>query len=235
MLADYRRESAARLVNAASFKADAPLAANSIAAFFSEGFAEGMPVPGVGVVDPSHPPSAIAGVQVDLTDSAGVTRSAPLYFVSPQQINLVVPADVAPGQVTVAIRTEGVTPSRGSMIAAAVGPGVFFANFNGQSLAVGQALYASASGQSLAPLVESRGAAPVTLGNGDVYLVLYGTGLRCSTLFLKPSSPVSTRSRWVPCPPRSRAVGPSLYPSKSQARRPTQSRCRFDNTVHASG
>src|SRR5260370_23764666 len=48
-------------------------------------------------------PMSLGGVTLAITDSAGVQRSAPLLYVSPSQINFLVPDGVAPGTATFAV------------------------------------------------------------------------------------------------------------------------------------
>jgi len=50
-------------------------------------------------------PTTLGGVSVIFRDPMGVERMAGLKFVSPGQINAVVPADVPLGQVTVIVRS----------------------------------------------------------------------------------------------------------------------------------
>ena len=48
---------------------------------------------------------AAEGVAAELTDSAGALRTAPPIFVSPGQINYLVPAAAAPGRVSLAVKS----------------------------------------------------------------------------------------------------------------------------------
>jgi uncharacterized protein (TIGR03437 family) len=180
-LDEYRRESVAAVSNAASLTLGAPVAAESIATLFSEGYAETLPAAGIAAADPLHPPSALGGVQVAITDAKGTTKTAPLYFVSPAQINFVLPPNLAPGTAAFAVRTGDSTPALGTAAVALAAPGIFTTNASGRSLAVGQTLTVTSSGRTVASLAGSQGAVPVKLGEGDVYLILYATGLRGGT------------------------------------------------------
>ena len=48
-------------------------------------------------------PTSLGGVTLAVTDSAGVQRSAPLLYVSPNQINFLVPDNVSTGSATFAV------------------------------------------------------------------------------------------------------------------------------------
>src|SRR5262249_41865099 len=55
------------------------------------------------------PPQDLSGVTVTVTDSAGVSRAARIYFVSGGQVNFVLPDDMAPGPALIAIQESGRT------------------------------------------------------------------------------------------------------------------------------
>lgn len=120
-------------------------------------------------------PTMLAGTKITITDSANTEHLAPLFFVSPQQINYVIPADVREGAATIAVINNGQVLSGGLIQIAAVAPGLFTANANGQGLAAGVALRVNPDGsQQFEPITQ------LDLGakNEQVYLVLFGTGLR---------------------------------------------------------
>ena len=74
-------------VNAAGFVAG-PLAPESIVAAFGSGFSAATEFGDASA-------TTLAGVTVRIRDSAGVERLAPLYAVSPTQVNYVMPAGTA--------------------------------------------------------------------------------------------------------------------------------------------
>jgi uncharacterized protein (TIGR03437 family) len=166
-------------VSAASFRGPA-VAPESIASAFGSGLA-------VSVENAAALPLPVdlAGTRVSITDSAGATRPAPLFYVSAEQINFQVPAGTAIGSAQVVIsRTDTVT-SRGTVQIASVTPGLFAANANGQGVAAATALRVNGNGTTVAVPVFQCGSAPlsctptpVALDAGPVYLSLYGTGLR---------------------------------------------------------
>jgi uncharacterized protein (TIGR03437 family) len=120
-------------------------------------------------------------------DSAGVERDAPLFFVAPAQVNYLIPAGTAAGAATVVITSGDGKVSTGVVQIAAVAPGLFSANASGQGVASGVALRVKADGaQTYEPIArfdqaQNRFVAvPIDLGpaTDQVFLILYGTGLR---------------------------------------------------------
>jgi uncharacterized protein (TIGR03437 family) len=173
------RESAAPVttVNAASFLAAAPLAPDTIATVFGTNLSSAT------ASAASQPlPTTLAGVTVLVN---GVP--APLFFVSPFQINYLIPPGTAAGAAGVVVTNEGGLVSRGTVNVAGVGPAFFTANADGQGVPAGY-VTRSSPGSLLAsdePLLRYDAArqrfVPVEVARppGDVvYLILFGTGLR---------------------------------------------------------
>jgi uncharacterized protein (TIGR03437 family) len=169
-------------VSAASFAPSAALAPESIAAAFgtnlaaSTASANGTPLP----ID-------IGGTQLVVRDAAGIPRSASLFFVSPGQINYLLPSGIAPGFATVSARRNGAEVAQGSVQIEAVAPGLFAANAAGQGLAAAVIFRRKANGEeSFEPVAQFNAAAnrfdpvPVDLGaaTDQVFLILFGTGFR---------------------------------------------------------
>lgn len=160
----------------------APLAPGSIGSAFAEGISEeteaatSLPLP-----------TTLAGVSVILTDSDGTEREAPLYFVSPQQVNFLVPEGTPEGKHVFAIHREGADSIMGDILIAGVAPALFAANADGTGVGAMNVIRVDAGGsQTVIPVLhfdEETGryvASPISLGEeGDqIYLVLYGTGIR---------------------------------------------------------
>ena len=159
-------------VNAASF-AD-KLAPDSIVAGFGSNLAtttqsaQSMPLP-----------ITLAGARVRVIDSAGIARFAPLLFVSPTQINYIMPAGTSDGLAAVDVIPEGggsVIASGGAQVTT-VAPGIFTVSGTGSPpTAAGKWLRYSGG-----VLVDSGSLeTPIAFGDqGDkVYLILYGTDIR---------------------------------------------------------
>ncbi len=130
--------------------------------------------------------TSLAGVSANVTDSGGTARPALLYgaFASAGQVNLILPAGAATGMATLGLTLPGGAVSTVINLAAGA-PAIFTANANGQGVFAGQVLYVNADGsQTVAnPAVWQAAAGqyvpnPISLKGGQVYLVLYGTGLR---------------------------------------------------------
>jgi len=168
-------------VSAASYSGLA-LATESIAAAFgarlatTTQFATDIPLP-----------TSLDGSTVKIKDSSGTERLAPLFFVSPSQINYQNPPGTTPGEATITITSGDGAISVGTMQVAAVAPGLFAANANGQGVAAAVALRVKADGsQSYEPVAQFNAAqnkfvtVPIDLGldSDRVFLILYGTGIR---------------------------------------------------------
>jgi uncharacterized protein (TIGR03437 family) len=114
---------------------------------------------------------------VTVTDSRNTPRLAPLYYVSPTQIMYLVPAGTAAGAAAVAIGTQ-----RAAIQVAPTAPGIYSANQRGQGVAAASYVRITArGGRSEGLLFDPNTALPVGVpaAAGDqIYLILYGTGLR---------------------------------------------------------
>jgi len=73
-------------------------------------------------------PTSIDGTTVTITDSAGVSRLAPLFYVSPTQINYEIPAGTAPGTATVTITNKNGSSQTATIEVGSVSPGLFALN-----------------------------------------------------------------------------------------------------------
>jgi uncharacterized protein (TIGR03437 family) len=132
-------------------------------------------------------PLTLGGTRVLVKDSAGVERPAPLFFVWSAQINYQIPPGTAAGAATVTIQTDDGNMSVGTVQINSVAPGLFSANSNGTGWATGLVLRVLAGNQQryetiakYDPVTKKFIAVPIDLGGAtdQVYLVLYGTGLR---------------------------------------------------------
>ncbi len=166
-------------VNAASY-ATAPVATNAIASAFGADLANQI-ASASGALSAS-----LGGTSAQVTDVTGITAPAQLFYVSPSQVNLLVPSTLAIGLGTLQIKSGDGTVSTSPLQIASVVPGLF--NENG--LALGSVIQVSASGdQTAQSLVQYDSATgqyapvPIALDSGSAtYLILYGTGLRNASL-----------------------------------------------------
>jgi|GEM_PF-3014355 len=175
--------SEASVVSAASFVSGASQTAEGIASIFGQNLAASVVVAPEG----QSLPGSLGGVSVTVTDSSGVERTALLWFVSPQQINLQIPPGTAPGLATVSVKNQGQTIATGVLRIEAVAPSLFSANATGEGVAAADALWVRADGSQDWKYVFQCGAevgscSPVPLDAGTasepLFLLLYGTGIR---------------------------------------------------------
>ncbi|MGE0127490.1 MAG: NF038122 family metalloprotease [Blastocatellales bacterium] len=132
-------------------------------------------------------PISLAGTTVRVRDNAGFQRDAPLFFAAPGQVNFQIPAGTENGPATITIISGAGVVSSGAANIASVAPGLFTANANGQGVAAANALRVRANGSQVFEPISQFDAAqnrfvpvPIDLGpDGEqVFLILYGTGLR---------------------------------------------------------
>jgi uncharacterized protein (TIGR03437 family) len=128
-------------------------------------------------------PRTLVGTSVSIVDSTGVTTPAPLFFVSPLQVNFQIPSSVAVGSASITIASGDGTTSAGAVTIAVVAPGLFLAN-NQTGLVAANVVSVLAGGAqvlgSTSQLVNGANVPlPVNLGPPaqQVFLVLYATGV----------------------------------------------------------
>lgn len=132
-------------------------------------------------------PTQLAGTTVQITDGAGNIRLAPLFFVSPTQINYQIPPNTEPGLATVTITNSLGQTAREQTQLLTIAPGLFTASATGQGVVAAVALRIKANGsQYYEPVARFDQTlnrfvpAPIDLGDASdqLFLVIFGTGLR---------------------------------------------------------
>jgi uncharacterized protein (TIGR03437 family) len=180
-LAKFRIIGAIAHASAASYNT-VTLAPDSIVAAFGADLATE-----VRVAESLPLPTELAGTTVTVHDSQGASIRAPLFFVAPNQVNYLMPAELADGIATVTI-----TNGRGLAIEnlteiTAIAPGLFSANAAGEGAAAAVVLRIRANGEQVYEPAARYDAQtqrfvllPIDLGNTaeQVYLILFGTGIR---------------------------------------------------------
>ncbi len=133
----------------------------------------------------SELPTSLAGTTVKVRDVAGTERLAQLFFVSPGQINYLVPAGTAPGPAVVIITAGNGKLSVSNLTIQPVAPGLFTANANGAGAPAAILYRLKGNGQViLEEITQVQGGAfvpkPIDLGPPDdvVLIIGYGTGIR---------------------------------------------------------
>ncbi len=124
-----------------------------------------------------------AGTTVTVADSAGVSRPAPLFYVSATQVNYEIPAGSATGPAVVTIVNGNGVSQTAAVQISTVSPGVFMLDSAGL-VAAWVLPVVSGAQESLQPVyqVNSSGLVPLPIdlsaADTQYYLEIYGTGLR---------------------------------------------------------
>jgi len=168
------------LVSAASMRSG-PSAPAALATALGEGFASS-----TAAAEARPLPRTLAGTSIEVTDSAGVKREAPLISVSPERINFQIPAEASIGPARATIRTSGSGEQSADIRIDPVAPALFSANGDGKGVGAMIALRVNWIGQSFEPVFAFHAQdkrfvpKPLSLGNPgeQVYLLLFGTGIR---------------------------------------------------------
>ncbi|MGH9766735.1 MAG: hypothetical protein ACREAB_04805 [Blastocatellia bacterium] len=158
------------------------LAAESIASAFGQAMAS------ITQSASSTPlPTEMAGTRVIVRDNTGVERPAPLFFISPTQINYQIPPGTLPGSAAITVINGSGLSSTDSIQIVSVAPGLFSANATGGGVAAALALRVKPDGtrnyEAVAEYDQTQKqyiAVPIDLRApaDQVFLVLFGTGLR---------------------------------------------------------
>jgi uncharacterized protein (TIGR03437 family) len=132
-------------------------------------------------------PDTLGGVTVTIKDVLGVERRAPLFFVSPGQVNYYLPAGSAIGEAAITIQQNGNIVAAGLLQIAPVAPGLFTADASGRGVPAATVLRVKADGtQSFEPIARFDTSTnryeplPIDLGAAgeQLFLIAFGTGLR---------------------------------------------------------
>jgi uncharacterized protein (TIGR03437 family) len=170
---------AARATNVSAANYVGQFAPNQIVAAFGEGLAAST------IVSTTIPPATQLGdTIVRVIDANNTARNAQLFFVSPMQVNYLMPAGTAAGTATVQVRVNGSLFADQRVTIGSIAPGLFTANANGQGVPAAQLLRIRGSQliyEDVAVLEGGRWV-PRALDIGpetdQLFLVLYGTGIR---------------------------------------------------------
>ncbi|HMV82453.1 MAG TPA: hypothetical protein PLD20_19525 [Blastocatellia bacterium] len=149
-----------RTVSAASYSFSA-IAGKSIVSAFGSNLAASM---AIAVTNPL--PVLLAGASVTVQDFKGVERLAPLFYVSPSQINYEIPPGTAPGPALLKFTNGGQTVT-GSTIVGVSAPAIFTQDGSGTGAAV-----------ALDAVTFARGPFNPTGSNGQPNIIaVFGSGL----------------------------------------------------------
>jgi endoglucanase len=117
-------------------------------------------------------PTTLEGAQVQLTDSSGKVLLAPLLYVSPGQINYLIPSTVAGGMATAAVLNGTATVATGLLEVQTIAPTIFTANEQGTGVPAALIQRVHPDGTYDYEGVDS----PIAFNGDSLYLLLYGTG-----------------------------------------------------------
>jgi uncharacterized protein (TIGR03437 family) len=171
----------ATCVSAANFLGPV-LASESIVAVFGKDFSDA-----IETAETQPLPTSLARTSVLVRDRDGVETLAQLFYVSPNQINLLLPPGMSAGSARVRVLHVNATVAEGVIRIEPVAPALFSADSSGQGLLVGVAVHVQTNGSvryepivTIDPQSNRLIAAPIDLGSTSdrVYLTLFGTGLR---------------------------------------------------------
>lgn len=185
--------SSAAHVSAASYKG-AMLAPESIIAAFGSNLATATTV-----ATTTPLPTILAGTTVKVRDAIGTERLAPLFFVSPTQVNYQIPAGTINGTASIVIAASNGQSSQTNVQIASVAPALFTANASGQGVAAAYALRIKANGSQISEPVAQFDQAqslyvtrPIDLGEStdQVYVILFGSGFRFRSSLMAVSAQV---------------------------------------------
>jgi uncharacterized protein (TIGR03437 family) len=174
----YGLDLSALVVSAAS---GAPMVASgSIATVYGNSLAAGTVTAKAGARD-----TRLGGARVQVQDSAGVTRDAQLFFVSPQQVNFLIPADTVAGTSKFSVvREDGISAVAATAPVQVVAPGLFSTSAGGKGVASALAVQVEPNGTLTQLQVFGCDgpytcvAKPLDIRDKPVYLSLFGTGIR---------------------------------------------------------
>ena len=121
-------------------------------------------------------PDELAGTRVRVKDNAGTERLAKLFFISPTQLNYLIPKDTSIGIAMVTVTSGDNIVSSSAIQISTVAPGIFTASASGTGLPAAEILRIKPGD------VRSTESIPQVIDLGpagdQVYLTLYCTGIR---------------------------------------------------------
>jgi uncharacterized protein (TIGR03437 family) len=169
------------VVSAASYR-PAEMAPGSIAAAFGIALAST-----VETASTIPLPTELASTTVIVRDHKGIDHAAPLFFVSPQQVNFQIPEDLPLGQAAIIVTSGDGSISILNVSIVTIAPGLFTANADGVGAATAYAIHVRPDDSQIyewtAVIDPGSGryvTSPIAFGpeSEKLYLAIYGTGWR---------------------------------------------------------
>jgi uncharacterized protein (TIGR03437 family) len=132
----------------------------------------------------ANPPTTLLNTTATVQDAAGTVRPAQLFYVSPGQVNFLIPSGTSVGNATVTITSGDGFVSVGTVAIAAIAPSIFTLNSNSLAAAYVQRVHGDLT-QSIENLYAVDGSGNVTYPGIDlgpatdqVYINMFGTGIQ---------------------------------------------------------
>lgn len=169
-------------VSAARYGTISSVSADSIVAAFGLGLATSLQE---AVSTPL--PTTLAGTQVKVKDAVGTERLAPLFFVSPEQINYLIPVGTVLGPAQVTVTAGNGKVSTGTVEITPIAPGVFTANASGQDVPAADVYlffpdntYTTLPSRQYDQALKKYVPVPLDFGaaGNRMFLALYGSGIK---------------------------------------------------------
>jgi uncharacterized protein (TIGR03437 family) len=157
------------------------IAPNSLASWFGANL-----VPTTAQTNSQPPMTSLGGVTLTVTDAGGTQRTAPLLYVSPSQINFLVPDGTLAGKAALVVTSNGAATQTATASVARIAPTIFSANGTGSGVAAASAIVtpvANPQVQSPVPVFQCSesgcASVPIRLGTDTItYATFYATGIR---------------------------------------------------------
>ncbi len=175
-------------VSGASYASGVAITSEGIASIFGNGLASTTATAPPNAAN--QLPTTLGDLTLTVRDANGTTRNAPLFYVSPTQVNAQIPAGTSLGTATLAALQSGTSVAQGTASIETISPGLFTANANGAGVAAAVIQRVRGNGsQSYEPVAQYDAAQqkvvalPIDLGpaTDQVFLILFGTGFRART------------------------------------------------------
>ncbi|MFN0108854.1 MAG: SBBP repeat-containing protein [Blastocatellia bacterium] len=171
-------------VSAASFTSGS-VAPGEIVAIFGTNLASGTEI-----ASGTPLPTSLFGTSVKIKDRLNVEQPAPLFFVSPGQINCLIPTGLATGKATLTATNAANVMVGATVLIEKTAPGLFSANASGKDVAAAILLRVKPDGAQIFEPVAQLSAQgkfiplPIDFGpdlgssSDQLYLLLFGSGWR---------------------------------------------------------
>ncbi len=185
-----------------------PQAPDGIVASFGTGLSSGTEV-ATGSL-----PTTLGGTSVSVQDAAGATALAPLVYVSPGQVNWVIPSGLTSGPATVTITSNSATVGTDIVEIESISPSIFTVTGTGTGAPAAYVETFSSSGTQTASQNvyscsgDTCSPSAVNILGGTTYLVVYATGIRN---YQSQPAVISTQNNSVMA-----YIGPKLMPGFMQ-------------------